>query len=269
MIRVRDTAQQAALEARQFGDDDSSGQLIFDVGMTECGAMIIHEQPTMIRIDSDRYDDLVRCQACDRGSQVGLEVAARPLCHHGRMADARTVVILPGRTFGAYVPQLFFPMFAAMRRGAEPVAVTWPAEVDGVPPARFSSWVAAQVSPVLRGCDPTTTLVIGKSLGSYAGGLTADLGIPAIWVTPVLTSDEIVAGLRRSTAPFMLVGGTADPVWNSSVARELTRHVVVVDGGDHGLFDPGPLARSARNVGVLADACERFLDEVVWPDPLP
>ncbi|HEY9290921.1 MAG TPA: hypothetical protein VIP98_06560 [Microlunatus sp.] len=110
------------------------------------------------------------------------------------------------------------------------------------------------------------TLVIGKSLGSYAAGLVADLGLPAVWVTPVLISDEIVGGLRRSTVPFMLVGGTADDLWDSAVARDLTPHVVEIDGGDHGLFEPGPLERSAKNIGVLAAACEEFLDGSVWPD---
>lgn len=184
------------------------------------------------------------------------------------MADARSVVVLPGRTFGAYVPQLFFPMVAAMRRGAEPIAVSWATDVvDGLPSEQVPSWVASQVSPVIVGCDPATTVVIGKSLGSYAAGLVAELGIPAIWVTPVLTSDDIVGGLRRSVVPFMLAGGTADVLWDSAVARDLTPHVVEIDGGDHGLFDPGPLDRSAKNIGVLAAACEQFMDQVLWPRP--
>lgn len=183
------------------------------------------------------------------------------------MVDARSVVVLPGRMFGAHVPQLFFPMIAAMRRGAQPIAVSWAAEVvDGLPAEQVPSWVASQVSPVVVGCDAATTVVIGKSLGSYAAGLVAELGIPAIWVTPVLTSDEVVSGLRRSVVPFMLAGGTADSLWDSAVARDLTPHVVEIDGGDHGLFDPGPLDRSAKNIGVLAAACEQFLDEVVWPN---
>ncbi|HEY9290922.1 MAG TPA: hypothetical protein VIP98_06565 [Microlunatus sp.] len=62
--------------------------------------------------------------------RVGLRTAlmtqwAGAFCDDGAMVDVRTVVVLPGRSFGAYAPQLFFPMMAAMRRGAEPVAVSW------------------------------------------------------------------------------------------------------------------------------------------------
>lgn len=71
--------------------------------------------------------------------------------------------------------------------------------------------------------------------------------------------------LRRSTAPFLLVGGTADPVWDGAAARALTPHVLELPDADHGLFVPGPLAKSVQNISALATGAERFLDENVWP----
>lgn len=189
------------------------------------------------------------------------------VCDHAGMSAVRTVVVLPGRSFGAYVPQLFFPMMAAMRRGAEPVVVSWEG-VDAIgrlQPDQIPAWVTDQVASVVSGLDPASSLVVGKSLGSYAAGLVSDLGVPAIWVTPVLTSDAIVAGLRRAASAFLLVGGTADTMWDTATARDLTPHVVEIPGGDHGLFDPGPLEKSASNIGIAAAECERFLDQVVWP----
>lgn len=86
------------------------------------------------------------------------------------MESRRTAVILPGRSYGAYVPQLFFPMLAAQRRGAEVRALDWKRleELDTIKLDKIARWVSTQVAPVLKDCDPASTVVIGKSLGSYA-----------------------------------------------------------------------------------------------------
>ena len=60
-------------------------------------------------------------------------------------------------------------------------------------------------------------------------------GWTGIWLTPLLGDDECVAGLRRRTAPALLVGGSADPTWNGRLARELSDDVLELDGADHGL----------------------------------
>jgi hypothetical protein len=75
----------------------------------------------------------------------------------------------------------------------------------------------------------------------------------------------IVDELRRSTAPLLLVGGTADKSWDGDVARELTPHVVEIPDADHGMLIPGPLQRSAAKLGEVISAVERFLDEAAWP----
>jgi hypothetical protein len=81
-------------------------------------------------------------------------------------------------------------------------------------------------------------------------------------LTPVLTSDWVVSALRRCPAPFLLVGGTADKLWDSALARELSRYVLEVEGADHGMYVPGPLAGSAAVLGQVVTAVEEFLDEV-------
>jgi hypothetical protein len=168
---------------------------------------------------------------------------------------------------GPYVPQLLFPMFAAIRRAAEPTVIEWrdAESVDELPSSDIPAWVAARVDPVLTAANPGSTIVIGKSLGTHAAVAAARLSLPAIWVTPLLRDMFVLEALTRSTAPFLLVGGSADPLWDGSAARALTPHVVELPGADHGLFVPGPLNISARNIGDLATASERFLDENVWP----
>ncbi|MEZ7125235.1 hypothetical protein ACBR40_07850 [Nonomuraea sp. AD125B] len=107
-------------------------------------------------------------------------------------------------------------------------------------------------------------LLIGKSLGSYAAAVAADRGLPGVWLTPLLTMPACVGPLRRAAQPFLLVGGTADEFWDGGLARELTPHVLEVDGADHGMKVPGPLRRSAEVLGLVTTAVESFLDGVVW-----
>jgi hypothetical protein len=54
-------------------------------------------------------------------------------------------------------------------------------------------------------------------------------------------------------------------LWEGRVARELTPFVLEVDGADHGMGVPGPLAASAAVLGQVATGIEQFLDETVWP----
>lgn len=127
-------------------------------------------------------------------------------------------------------------------------------------------WVTEHVAPVLdrqiaSGPGP---VLIGKSLGTNAAALAADRALPAIWFTPLLNSDWVVDALRRATAPCLLVGGTADKSWDGRLAGTLSPHVLEIDGADHGLFVPGPLARSAQVLGQVVTAVEQFLDTSAW-----
>jgi len=86
-----------------------------------------------------------------------------------------------------------------------------------------------------------------------------------VWLTPVLTDEPTAAALRRSAAPCLLIGGTADKVWDGRVARSLTPHVLQIEGADHGMFVPGPLSQSAAVLGQVTTTVENFLDHQVWP----
>lgn len=179
--------------------------------------------------------------------------------------------MLPGGMYGPYTPLLMFAADAAQARGARIRAVSW-SQAD-VPPALDRAdrgpWVVAEVAPVLdevaAGWPDATPLLIGKSFGVNAAPLAADRGLPAVWLTPNLTSDWVVAALRRATAPYLLVGGTADKAWDSTLAHALSPYVCEIDGADHGMYVPGRLAASAALLGQVATAVEDFLDTVVWP----
>ena len=179
----------------------------------------------------------------------------------------RSAVLAPGGGYSADGPLLMYARLAVERRGGQVHPITW--EFSGGPDfGRLRGQVVSQVeSAVGEVTDATGTspLVIGKSLGSLAAPLVADRGLAAVWFTPLLTNEPTLAALRRATGPCLLVGGTADRFWDGQAARSLPAEVVEVDGADHGMFVPGPLAASAAVLGQVIAAVEDFLDHVVWP----
>jgi hypothetical protein len=173
------------------------------------------------------------------------------------MADA---VLLPGRGYGPTTGLLWYAGDVPVRRGATLHRHTWAGDApDPFAPAT-GRWVADQVGPLLDGAP----LLVGKSLGSLAAGPAADRDLPAIWLTPLLTLHPVVAALERASAPFLLVGGTADGLWDGAAARRLTPHVLEVADADHGLSVPGPAVASVNVLARVVEAMEHFLDEISW-----
>lgn len=143
--------------------------------------------------------------------------------------------------------------------------LSWSAEPPDHTKPEVEAWVCAQVAPVLDQVGGTP-LLVGKSLGVNAAGLAAQRGLPAVWLTPVLRfMPWVVEALAAATAPFLLIGGSADRGWDTDLARGLTPHVFVVDGADHGMYVPGPLRDSVKVLGEVVDVVEMFLDDIAWP----
>ncbi|MFI6161268.1 alpha/beta fold hydrolase [Micromonospora sp. PTRAS2] len=170
------------------------------------------------------------------------------------MADRRAVLI-PGRGYDTRAPLFAYVGEALRRIGFDTHEITWQVPSD-LGADRAGPWVAEQVAPALA--EPAH-LLVGKSLGSFAAPFAADRGLPAVWLTPLLRRADVTEALARATAPFLLVGGTADALWDGTQARRLSPHVLEVDGADHSLLVPGPLARSAEVLGMVCTAVEEFL----------
>jgi hypothetical protein len=159
-----------------------------------------------------------------------------------------------------------YAKLAAERRGGHVRPIAWelPGDLDfGQLRLRVASRVESAVDEVTAATG-AAPVVIGKSLGSLAAPVAADRGLAAVWFTPLLTDKPTVAALRRATGPCLLVGGTADQLWDGQAARSLPADVVEVDGADHGMFMPGRLAASAAVLGQVITAVEDFLDRI-WP----
>jgi hypothetical protein len=177
------------------------------------------------------------------------------------MADA---VVLPGGRYGPTAPLLAYAGDVAERRGATVHRHAW-TERPGMPlGAPIQAWVAGQISPLLDTL-PDMPLLIGKSLGTAAAALAADRSLPAVWLTPLLSEPWAVAALRRANAPFLLIGGTADPYWNTTTAGELSPHLLEVDAADHGMYVPGPLTDTIAVLARIVTTIEDFLHTIAWP----
>ena len=180
----------------------------------------------------------------------------------GGMADA---VVAPGGTFGPAAGLLMYAAAVAERRGANVHRHSW-----SRPPTRpfepdIETWVCDEIRPLLDdvGGNP---LVIAKSLGTNAATLAAERSLPAVWLTPILNVPWVVAAMGRATAPFLVVGGTADTMWDGATARRLSPYVLEVDGADHGMCVPGPLTNSVTVLGRVVAAMDEFFDEIGWPE---
>jgi hypothetical protein len=168
---------------------------------------------------------------------------------------ARAAIVLPGALLGG-LPSLAFPLYTLVARGWSAVQV-WDQFLDrSVDP---TPWVRERAEAAIAAAGSAERLVIvAKSLSSRAAGLAAERSLPAIWLTPLLDDPESVEALRARTAPALLVGGTADPTWDGSLARELSDDVLELPGADHGVgtgADPRPLL---ANLGRVVERVEAF-----------
>jgi hypothetical protein len=179
----------------------------------------------------------------------------------------RAAVLVPGQRYGTDGPLLAYPGLAVERRGGYAHRLSWAAP-------RFTdddhvrAWVIERVTGAIdataEASGAASPVVIGKSLASLSAPLVAERGLAAIWLTPVLTDEATVSALRAAVGPCLLVGGTADRLWDGRIARLVTPHVLEVDDADHGMFVPGALSASAAVLGRVITAVEDFLDRVAW-----
>jgi hypothetical protein len=159
---------------------------------------------------------------------------------------------------------LMYAGSVAERRGAT-VHRHWWSESPSEPfEPKTEAWVSGELEPLLDDLGGSP-LLIARSLGTNAASLAAERGLPAVWLAPILTVPWIVAAMERATAPLLLVGGTADELWDGTTARRLSPHVLEVEGADHGLYVPGPLSESVAVLGRALTAVDEFLDAIAWP----
>jgi hypothetical protein len=142
---------------------------------------------------------------------------------------ARTALVLPGAMLGG-VPSTYYAALTLYEQGWRVVQVwdEWDGSTDRL------QWAEEHADAALSYAG-AAELIVAKSLTTLLTHYAADHELRGIWLTPLLHLESVVHGLRRRTAPALLVGGTADESWDGAVAREVADDVLELDGADHGL----------------------------------
>lgn len=169
----------------------------------------------------------------------------------------RVAILLPGAFYLPAAPLLWFGREVLQSHGWSVLQV-WDQRTQSVD---AQVWVDERLEAALThvGSDPAV-MVLSKSLTSLAAPAVARMGVPAIWLTPLLRRSEVQSGFAASKSPALVVGGTADPLWDSSFAAGLAHmEVIEILGADHGIQIPGHPAQSVEALGTVVAAMDGFL----------
>jgi hypothetical protein len=176
------------------------------------------------------------------------------------------VVLLPGANYPTTAPLLWFARQAALESGRNVLAVV--DAYDGTTDPQ--TWVDDRAEAAIGHVgDGTRPILVAKSITSRAAPLAARLLLPAVWLTPLISeaaasaATAVVSGLAAATAPFLLIGGTADPSWDGARARSLARgEVLEIAYADHALQIPGDVTRSIDALRSISAAVADFIGAV-------
>jgi hypothetical protein len=170
-------------------------------------------------------------------------------------------VVLPGSNHSPAAPLLEFARLALLQHGFVVRQVWW--DATSVEEERHV-WVERQLVEALaaEAATPGSAMVVGKSLGTLASAYAAERELDAVWLTPVLTDEACVAGIRANGARQLLVGGLTDGLWDSRVASQLVTsrcEVHEIPDADHCLWVAGDAVRTAEVHVEVTQRLEQFL----------
>jgi hypothetical protein len=167
-------------------------------------------------------------------------------------------LLIPGRGYTPDMPLLHFARAVLGRHGWTTQQLWWsthpPADTDAC-----SAWVNVQVAAALDRESAQSLLLVGKSLGTLAVTVAAERELPAMWLTPLLNEPWLVEQLRRTAAPTLLIGGTADGSWIPTIVRSLQHSYLELDGADHALETHDDPVNSAELLSRVTAAMDAFV----------
>ena len=175
----------------------------------------------------------------------------------------RVATILPGQGYTAAAPLLSYAGAALAGLGWTVRSLLWSRPPGGRGEATEA--YPRVVRDAVAGAPAAQHLVVGKSLGTLALPVAVELGLPGVWLTPLIsargTAEVRAAALALAddgAPPALLVGGTHDELWDARVAAASGAGVLEVPGADHSMEIPGDWRRSLEILGEVTSAVEAF-----------
>ncbi|QDP96713.1 hypothetical protein FOE78_13050 [Microlunatus elymi] len=170
-------------------------------------------------------------------------------------APDRQAILLPGGGYTVAGPVLWYPGTALDYLGWTCQLVAWP---DDMTPGQVPE-IASELINRLRTDHPTAQiLIIGKSLGTLAMPVAVESTLPGIWLTPVLKEPRVGRLAEQLGPEHLLVGGTADPYWDRTIANRTGAQTLQIEDADHSLQIPGDLDRTMVAITALAHRVDTF-----------
>ncbi len=181
----------------------------------------------------------------------------RAIRHEG--SPERYAVLLPGMVYPTRAPVLWFAREAAQALGYSTLEVLG----EPVEHADQLGWEHDCAERAVAETGSERVVVIGKSLASLLAADMSDRNLPAAWLTPPLTEPSMIEALSRVRSPTLLLGGTADPMWNAdTIPDNPALQVVEVPGVDHALQVAGDPGASLDALRQMTEALTGWLQRL-------
>ena len=165
-----------------------------------------------------------------------------------------TALVLPGGAGGVFQGSIYWLTLALAESGWDLLAAEWPVSGD-----REAAVEPIAEEGIRRLAGSSASLVIGKSLGSLAAPVVATVGLPAVWLTPLLDRPRVAGAIESAVQPTLAVGGTADATWRRLEPRG-GLEVHEITGANHGLVIPGDWRLSLRRTEELVQRVVVFVE---------
>ena len=152
--------------------------------------------------------------------------------------NAPVAVLLPGTGYTAKAPLLYWCGEMLAQRGWHVQGVEWTVDASALSdPQAFVEQAVAEAFDAAP--QSSRRLIVAKSFGCFALPWARRNGIPGVWLTPVLTNEDVRLALLDASAADIALGGDADPAWLPEAIAATRAKVISVPKADHSLTIPG------------------------------